>query len=203
MDMVERLPDALLRQAVTAEHLWHAAGDLLAGVEHPYGPARDFEAVLGDGQRLPPVALYALAAARALGRDIAPGEIVPGPGNPAFDTIKAAGMQLVLRGTARKWREPLTVEDRIWAGPSRARITHLILERGLGLRAAKLAQVTRMYGRATCSACGCDPVAQHGPAGLAALQVHVVGGRDHFLVPLDALRCLCANCHAVAHDSLF
>lgn len=58
---------------MTAEHLFNAVQRLLAGADHGFGESTDYDVVLDDGTRLPPKAVFGLAASEALGYDVIPG----------------------------------------------------------------------------------------------------------------------------------
>src|SRR6202045_59035 len=68
----ERLPAEKLHKA-TAEHIWHAVQFLCESpTEHNFGPSTDFDLIAPNDDRLPPKAVFGLAATEALGFTVQP-----------------------------------------------------------------------------------------------------------------------------------
>lgn len=194
--------------AVNAVHLLAAARKLADGFSnHPFGTATD-HAVIFEGQRLAPAALFGLAASAALGRSVGPGEFETGHGTPCFRILSAAGYPIVATAEAVAAEPDLSDDDRQWAEGHTKLVTHLKRERGHGLSAAKRARFRATHGSLFCERCGLDPVARFGSSdGEACIEVHhakiaVSEMRPGHRTELDDLECLCANCHRVAHRQL-
>ena len=204
-----RLPEADLAP-VNAAHIWHAAETLLAGHEaHRFGESRDFDVIV-DGARLPPKALFGIAATKALGFPVGPEHFSSGAGKPAFDLLAAAGFPIVHKdGSLQTLDEiPVSQEDRDWVeGSPRLRL-HLARERARGVAQAKKAAFVSEHGRLFCEHCGMDPVEVfEDPDGAACIEVHhdevhVSEMKSGHRTRLADLKCLCANCHRYLHRLL-
>jgi len=202
-----RLPAAAF-EAVTADHLLAAARRLADGFDdHPFGPSTDYD-VLFEGGRLPPEAVFGLAATAALGRPIGPGDFSGGLGTPCFRALGEAGYVILPKGEADPGDPALSPDDRQWVEGDARLVTHLQRERGQGLSAAKRAQFVALHGKLFCERCDLDPVAHFGSeAGAACIEVHhhkvaVADMAAGHRTELDDLQCLCANCHRVVHREL-
>lgn len=203
-----RLPEADLG-LVTASHVWDAVQELLAGAKHDFGESSDFD-LCTEGQRLPPKAVFGIAATSALGFPVQPVHFLAGFGKPAFDTLVAAGFPILPKGVEplEQGEFPVSQDDREWAeGYPRLR-RHLARERSRGLTAAKRAQFLGQNGKLFCERCKMDPTEVYGdPDGAACIEVHhaekqVSHMEDGHNTKLSDLECLCANCHRYVHRLL-
>jgi hypothetical protein len=69
---LERLPAAELN-LVSADHVWRAVQLLKSGqASHRFGESTDYDVIDDDGTRLPPKAVFGLAASEALGFEVLP-----------------------------------------------------------------------------------------------------------------------------------
>lgn len=195
--------------SVTGEHLLHAAQRLTAGFkDHPFGPSTDYD-LLFDGHRLPPKAVFGVAASEALGFPVKPPNFSAGDNMTCFRTLRECGYQIVAKGE----NEPLEAayvsdEDRTWAEGQPRLVTHLSRQRGTGLARAKRDQFRALHRRLFCERCKMDPVETFGSEiGEACIEVHhretQIGhmGGEH-MTRLEDLECLCENCHGVTHREL-
>ncbi|MGN7752957.1 hypothetical protein [Sinorhizobium sp. 22678] len=199
-----RLPAQLL-DAITAEHVWEAVQWLAVNQDvHPFGEARDFDLIADDGIRLPPKAVFGLAAKLALGREILPEHFTGGIASRCHRTLQAAGFEIARRGApVNNSSVPVSNDDREWAEGRPKLLMHLKRERAPGLSRAKKVSFIRRHGRLYCERCGLDPIEVFGaPVGEACIEVHHSqtrigdmgeGGRTK----LSDLQCLCADCHRV------
>jgi 5-methylcytosine-specific restriction protein A len=73
---------------------------LLNGAVHAYGESTDFDLVTSDGRRLPPKAVFGLAATEALGFPVLPKHFTGGINTPSFRALEAAGFAIVPKGAA-------------------------------------------------------------------------------------------------------
>jgi hypothetical protein len=201
-----RLPVGELTK-VTAEDLHYATNALLTCAQHPFGPSTDYDVLLDTGERLPPKAVFGLAATRALGFEVLPGHFTGGIGSPCFRALEAAGYKILEKDTAAPPLPP-DAEDVEWAEGNEKLRAHMKKERGSGLAAAKRKEFRRVHGRLFCERCKMDPVTTFGdPAGEACIEVHhaVVQVQEMAAghrTKLSDLQCLCANCHRVEHRRL-
>lgn len=198
----KRLP-AERWKLVCRNHIQHAVKRLLSGSDHPFGESTDYDVIAEDGTRLPPKAVFGLAASEAFGFEVLPQHFVGGMGTPCFRAIRTAGYTIV-----RKRDEVLPdPSDREWAEGDLKRVTHLRRERGPGVAKAKKEDFLRKNDRLFCERCGLDPKEAYGPdLGEACIEVHhklplaemLPGHSTH----LDDLLCVCANCHRIIHREL-
>lgn len=191
---------------VTADLIWRVVQGLLSGsVKHPFAESTHYDVIANDGVRLPPKAVFGLAASEALGFQVLPHHFSAGHGTPCFAVIRRAGYRIVAKGDSSPVDEvPVSPEDRTWAEGRPKLVTHLIRERAAGLAAAKKALFVKTHGRLWCERCRLDPLEKYGPdTGAACIEVHhrtplaeIAPGQ---VTRLDDLMCLCANCHRVVH----
>ncbi|HFF2080229.1 TPA: hypothetical protein ACGBGA_002830 [Pseudomonas aeruginosa] len=203
-----RLPVAQLRK-VTAFHVWEAVRDLLEGVEVPdFGSPIKFELVTEDGERLPPKAVFGLAATRALGFAIKPKHFTAGVGSPCFQILMDAGFPIVPLGEKVAAPEAhILLEDQLWTEGNPKLATHLRRERATGLANAKKAKFREEHGELFCERCKLKPTEVYGELGDACIEVHhnatqVADMAAGHQTSLEDLQCLCANCHRVVHRLL-
>ena len=206
---IERLPAEMLAK-VTAEHIWNAVQALSIGrVQHAYGDSTGFDLLTGGGRRLPPKAVFGIAASEALGFEVQPKHFTAGRGTPCFKILASAGYRIVRKDsdpalTGRAQVSP----DQDWLEGGKKLVMHLVSERDASLSPAKKAAFIRQYGRLYCERCGFEP-AKHYDFEVAdsCIEVHHHSvqvkdmKRDH-KTKLDDLECLCANCHRVTHREL-
>ena len=195
-------------EVVTERHLLSAARRLAAGLDlSPFAPSTDYDVVY-DGLRLPPKALFGLAASDALGFPVRPENFRGGEGTQCFRVLRDCGYEIVPKGTEPTEADDLSGEDRAWAEGRFRLVTHLRRERATGLAAAKRASFRAEHGRLLCERCGLDPVEAYGAAaGEACIEVHhdrvhVAEMGEGHQTGLDELLCLCANCHRVVHREM-
>lgn len=204
-----RLPAGELAN-VTAEHIDRAIRRLLDDPDsHAFGESTDYDVVLEDGSRLPPKAVFGIAATEALGFPVEPRHFTAGVNSACFRAIEAAGWIIRPKGEAAEVMEAPPTKDQEWSeGTPRLR-QHLSRERASGLREAKKAEFRRIHGgRLFCEHCQEDLVEKYGTEHAeACIEVHhksthvaamEVGHRSR----LEDLECICANCHRLEHRRL-
>jgi hypothetical protein len=202
----DRLPAEDLNR-VSAEHVWNAVERLLyKKSEHTFAPSTDFDLLTDTGERLPPKAVFGLAASEALGFEVQPKHFSGGRGTSCFQILEAAGFVIVPKNSAApSISVPTSQEDREWTEGSAKLVAHLRKERAAGLAQAKKDNFARLHGRLICERCGMDPIETYGGRhGLACIEVHhhsvqVVDMAESHRTRLEDVQCLCANCHRVVH----
>ncbi|MDE0347801.1 MAG: hypothetical protein OXI66_18760, partial [Boseongicola sp.] len=204
----QRLPAANLSQ-VGADHIWHAVERLLSGeIEHPFGESTDYDVILDDGQRLPPKAVFGLAASDALGFEVRPQHFKGGLDTPCFRIITKSGYHIAPKGKDFHHSSlPTEPEERSWAEGNKKLRSHIQRERSSGLSRAKKQAFKREHGRLHCEKCMVAPEDTYGERiGEACIEVHHILplGQDHAprRTRLEDLICVCANCHRVIHYEL-
>ncbi|MFD3301938.1 HNH endonuclease [Aquipseudomonas alcaligenes] len=203
-----RLPAEQLRK-VSSRHIWQAVQDIIGGLEVPgFGPSTDYDLVTEEGDRLPPKAVFGLAATQALGFQVQPKHFTAGIGSTSFELLASAGYLIVPKGEPAPAPDlQISYEDRVWSEGQQKLVTHLRKERGTGLSKAKKDQFRADHGRLFCERCKLDPVTEYGDAGEACIEVHhskvqVTDMDEEHQTRLEDLECLCANCHRVEHRLL-
>lgn len=198
----DRLPAEMLER-VTAEDIWFGIEAVRAGAPHRFGPSTTYDLLTDDDERLPPKAVFGLAASRRFGFDVGPEHFSAGWGQPCFRILQASGYRIVPK--SGKPAETLLEQQRVWLEGEARLVRHRRRERGHGLASAKKAQFLRVHGRLFCERCGLDPVKSFGgPDGEACIEIHDASVRvadmqvGHRTV-LEDLQCLCANCHRFVH----
>lgn len=205
----DRLPAEVLR-GVTAEHIWRAVQDLISGIDSPgFAESTDYDLIVDEHLRLPPKAVFGLAATRALGFQILPKHFTAGVNSVCFQLLEDAGFRIVPKGALTADPAlPALHEDRVWAEGQPRFVAHLRKERAPGLSIAKKAEFKRNHGRLYCERCKMDPVETYGAEnGEACIEVHhrtvqVAQMAAGHLTSLEDLQCLCASCHRVVHREL-
>jgi hypothetical protein len=203
-----RLPVSELEK-VTAEHLWRAVHRLRHGyTDHRFGDPTDYEVLLEDGLRLPPKAVFGVAASEALAHPVEPGHFTAGLTSPCFRILRDAGYVIVEKGH-QDLRAPAELLDVEFSEGTPKLRKHLRRERAAGLPEAKKVQFRRNHdGRLFCERCGEDPVEKYGTLyAVACIEVHhakvqVSKMRDRHTTRLEDLQCLCANCHRLVHREM-
>jgi hypothetical protein len=204
----ERLPATELEK-VTAEHVFAAVEELRSGATHSFGSSIDYDVLLEDGTRLPPKAVFGIAASKALGFEVGPRHFTAGLGSPCFRILESAGYEIVAKGGSSAIpTEPIETDAEWREGTPRLR-THLRRERSASLREAKKAEFRRTHGgRLFCERCGEDPVEKYGTTDAeACIEVHharvqVADMSEGHATRLEDLQCLCANCHRLTHREM-
>ncbi len=204
-----RLPATDLYK-VAEHHIWSAIEKLATGAaEHGFDDSLGYDLVTEAGTRLPPKAVFGLAASQALGFPVQPVNFTGGAGTVCFDVLQSAGWKII-RKEYRVSRNVsgLNADDRAWAEGDERRLSHLRRERHAGVAKAKKAEMRALHGKLFCEQCQMDPVAQFGSIdGEACIEVHhrdkqVAFMKKGHLTKLADVECLCANCHRVRHREM-
>jgi hypothetical protein len=211
----ERLPAELLSK-VGEQHIYNAVQLLLSGnAKHPFGESTDFDVLLEDGTRLPPKAVFGIAAKEALGMEVLPKHFSGGEGTICFRIINACGYTIVPKdgsepaGKAPKPAAPAVSsnEDREFVEGKKERVYHLKSERDRYAPIAKKAAFKAKHGILFCERCLMKPVEVYkSEAGEACIEVHhtkpIAEMKEGDKTKLEDLQCLCASCHRVVHREL-
>lgn len=205
----ERLPVSELEK-VTPEHLFIAVRRLLSNdIDHDFGDSTDYDVLLEDGSRLPPKAVFGLAASEALGFAVKPRHFVGGLKSPCFRILESAGYRVIPKGEEVVTKPEPGPTDLEWSEGSPKLRKHLCRERAPSLREAKKAEFRRTHsGRLFCERCGEDPVAKYKTVSAeACIEVHhaavqISEMEEGHRTQLRDLQCLCANCHRLVHREM-
>ena len=191
---------------VREDHVWRAVQRLaFQRVKHSFGESTDYDVIADDGSRLPPKAIFGIAASEALGFQVRPWHFGAGLDTRCFNTIKSAGYSIVRKDDDVPRDEvPVDPVLRAWVEGNQGLVTHLRRERSSGLAPAKKRAFKEECGRLYCERCKMEPAAVYGPeVGEACIEVHhklplgsAPGARE---TRLEDLMCVCANCHRIMH----
>lgn len=204
-----RLPAADLRKVSDAD-IWSAIEELRNGMPaHRFDDSLSYDLITEDGIRLPPKAVFGLAATSVLGFPVQPVNFTHGVDTLCFELLKSAGWEVVDKGSpGRKDYVEIDDGDKRWPEGDERRRSHVSRERHPGVAKAKKSQQRRLNGRLFCEQCRMDPVEVFGGTdGEACIEVHhrateVAGMQPGHMTKLADLECLCANCHRVRHRQM-
>lgn len=127
---------------------------------------------MDDGTKLPPKAVFGIAATEVLGFQVLPKHFTGGIDSPCFKILEESGYVIKPKGGSTKTKKqkqqsdtsiPLDSEDVIWTEGKPRRVMHLRRERSSGLARAKKAEFKSKNGRLYCERCKLDPVDFYGP----------------------------------------
>lgn len=208
MNKDKRLPASAFRY-VTEDHIWRAVVRLSTEkVNHSFAESTDYDVIADNGKRLPPKAVFGVAATEALGFELRPHNFRGGKDTMCFKAIKKAGFLIVPKYHEFEPAMNLSEADgRIWEEGGERYVFHRRLERGSGLSHAKKRQFRKEHGKLFCEECKIDPQEIYGiEVGEACIEVHHIlplsKTRDVRETNLDDLICVCANCHRMIHHKL-
>lgn len=205
---IARLPVSELNK-VKPEHIWEAIQKLLDGeTDHGFAASIDYDVIADDGKRLPPKAVFGIAAKLALGYQVLPAHFTAGLSSPCFTIIENAGFPIVAKN--KQYIEPpaLSSEDQRWAEGKAKLVSHLKRERSRGASQAKRSQFKQDFGKLFCEKCKLDPVEIYGTIHAESCievhhrETHVSDMDKDHATTLASLQCLCANCHRLEHKLL-
>jgi hypothetical protein len=91
---LKRLPASTF-DPVSPKHIADAVSSLLKGVDHPFGESTDYDLITPEGERLPPKAVFGVAAQTALGREILPEHFTGGEKTRCFRMLRNGGFDVV------------------------------------------------------------------------------------------------------------
>lgn len=205
----ERLPAEVLDR-VLPEHVWNAVQMLLGGyANHQFAASTDYDLLADGGVRLPPKAVFGVAAKLGLGFEVLPKHFTAGEDSVCFRILRDAGYCIVKKGEELPTvPAELSVDDQDWAEGNSRLVTHLVKERAKGLAQAKKSHFKGLHGKLYCERCGLDPVTQYGTVHAESCievhhhEIHVRDMPEQHRTKLDGLQCLCANCHRLVHKLL-
>lgn len=204
----QRLPASELNK-VRPEHIFEAVQLLLSGyAEHHFAPSTDYDVLTEEGQRLPPKAVFGLAAAQALGIEIGPYHFTAGLTSPCFRLIQDAGYRIIPKDGDTPKVPLADSEDESWTEGNTKLVTHKKRERSPAAAKAKKSQFKAKHGKLFCEKCGMIPAEHYGtPHAESCIEVHHKDTQIHAMTAdhrttLDSLQCLCANCHRLEHKLL-
>ena len=162
-----RLSSDLLDE-VTPVNIWISVQRLLEGYkDHPFGDFVDYYVLADGGVKLPPKAVFGIAATEALGFEVKPKDFTSGVGSQCFKILERSGFPVHEVALARVDESGgmnlfLDIVDAEFReGTLKVRM-HLQRERAPGLRQAKIASFRKLHqGRLYCEHCDFEPVVKY------------------------------------------
>lgn len=201
---LKRLPAEQLNK-VDADHIWDAIEMFINGtVKHSFGESTDYDLLVDGGVRLPPKAVFGVAAAQALKFEVLPEHLVT---SSCFRILKKFGYEIVPKVSDLTTLPPIP-PDREWEEGSKKAVAHFKKERAVGLSSAKKAQFRREHGHLECERCGTESLEKYPPEVADACievhhnRIHIKNMGEGHRTRLEDLQCLCANCHRIVHREL-
>ncbi|MEZ5937107.1 MAG: HNH endonuclease [Hyphomonadaceae bacterium] len=216
---VSRLSAEQLRR-VTSLDIRQAVDRLLAGEDAPnFEGSRDYDVLVGDGQRLAPKKVFGLAVESALGVEAFPGHFRAGWGQPCFKKLQEAGYQIVEKNGAPSERTPhpedegvdalKDAEERTWAEGDARIVGHLKSERRRDPAAAAAKRRSVRAANGGYLACE-NPSCSTNWYAVFPVEIAESVFEIHHTIPLaemkeghrtalEDLLCLCASCHRATH----
>lgn len=207
------LPKRLLvseLKKVRPYHIYNAVLLLLTGFsDHSFAPSTDYDVITDDGEKLPPKAVFGIAAQAALGIDVGPSHFTAGVDSPSFRIIQNSGFRIVPKAVGHLPDLPAPdMENQSWTEGNIRVVTHKKRERSTAAIKAKKSQFKAEHGKLFCEQCNLDPVAHYGTEQAeSCIEVHhkytqVQDMTAGHATTLAALQCLCANCHRLEHKRI-
>ena len=196
------------KNLVSHYHIWHAVEQLLSfPSKYRFHNSTRYDVITDDGTRLPPKAVFRLAASDALGREVDSADfesdaVIRG-------IIEKAGFPVVQKNQQVDQKVvPLDSEEREWIEGGLKLVKHYRQERAYGLSKAKKEMFKRDHGgRLHCERCKMDPIEIYGSSfGEACIEVHhkrpLAARSTQRETDLNDVMCVCANCHRIIHREL-
>lgn len=133
-----RLPASILKK-VNAVHIGQAVEQIIAGEMSPmFKESTDYDVITEDGIRLPPKAVFGMAATEALGFEVRPRNIRGAQDTFSFKKIEDAGYRIVPKGQdIPRVALPHDPEELSWCEGNKYLKSHFSRERKSGLSSAK------------------------------------------------------------------
>src|SRR5215510_9310096 len=190
--MPNKIPSGIARGHIVA-----AIRDLDRGARHAFGESTGYD-VLFEGRRYAPKAVVGLAAGKISGTPLGPYDFKGGLQSKCFRILEANGFTIVTKGETHPFpNEVGEAEEYIEVAVQRVLVNRY--ERDPKARAKTI----EPYGL-RCQACGFDFETTYGVLGEGFIHVHHTVplsklGRSYVVDPINDLRPVCPNCHAMLH----
>ncbi len=184
-------------RGIAWQHIVAAIRDLDRGVRHGFGESTGYD-VLFEGRRYAPKAVVGLAARKLTGVLLGPYDFKGGLKSACFRVLENNGFTIITKGETSPFPDEVSDSDRHVEGAVQ-RISVNRFERDPEARARAI----RHYG-SRCLACGFDFRLAYGTLGEGFIHVHHTVplaqiGKSYIVDPVDDLRPVCPNCHAMLH----
>jgi len=190
VNMTGRIPEG-----ITSAQILEAIKMIQAGVPNKFAESTGYD-VLFEGKRYAPKAVVGVAAGVLTGGELGPADFKAGLGSKCFRLLERNGFVVVTKGDTDPF--PDDIEEKHYEGRSQeVRVNKF--ERDPEARK----KCIKFYG-ASCQACGLDFHNKYGAIGEGFIHVHHLVplasiGKEYIVNPVEDLRPVCPNCHAMLH----
>jgi 5-methylcytosine-specific restriction protein A len=190
-----KIPDGITRQ-----HIVEAIRDLDRGTRHVFGESTGYD-VLYDNRRYAPKAVIGLAVGKLTGVPLGPYDFKGGLKTKCFRILEANGFAIITKGDTTPFPDEIDQARQHLEGAVQ-RVFVNRYERDPDARAKAV-----KYHGLRCHVCGIDFEANYGVLGQGFIHVHHTVplskiGRSYVVDPINDLRPVCPNCHAMLHKRL-
>ena len=186
-----KLPDNISR-----EDMLSAISAYDNGVHHLFGRSTVYD-ILHGGKRYPPKAIVGIAASNIVGEPFKPDDFSGGIGSKCFRILEDKGFLIITKGDIGLY--PDEVNEQKYVEGSVHPVAVNRYERDPKARS----KCIQHYG-ALCQVCDFDFGKTYGPLGDGFIHVHHIVpvseiGTEYEVHPIEDLRPVCPNCHAMLH----
>jgi hypothetical protein len=191
--MTDRIPEG-----IEATHILQAIKWIAAGVPNKFAESTGYD-VLFEGKRFAPKAVVGVAAGVLTGEELGPYDFKGGIGSKCFKVLINNGFVVVTKGDTDPYPDEIDGEHH--EGRSlEVRVNRF--ERDPEARK----KCIKHYG-ASCQVCGLDFKDSYGAIGDGFIHVHHLVplasiGKEYVVKPVEDLRPVCPNCHAMLHKRI-
>lgn len=191
--MPDRIPDG-----IEARHLIGAIRRIASGAPNAFAESTGYD-VLFEGQRYPPKAVVGVAAGLLTGTELGPYDFKGGVSSKCFRVLLSNGFVVVKKGDTDPF--PDEIVEEFQEGRSQSVIVNRF-ERDPKARKACI----KHYGT-ICFVCYFSFESRYGSIGSGFIHVHHLLplssiGVEYVVDPIEHLRPVCPNCHAMLHKRL-
>ena len=190
--MADRIPTG-----ITRKHILAALDDLDAGIRHRFAQSTLYD-VLHEDRRYSPKAVIGIAAGKILGEQLGPYDLKGGLNSKCFRILEGTGFTIVTKGGTDPFPDEID-ENGVHKEGSVQRVFVNKYERNPKARR----KCIKHYG-VVCRVCSFDFERAYGALGEEFIHVHHLIpistiGADYSVNPIEDLRPVCPNCHAMIH----
>lgn len=188
--MTDRIPNG-----IRAEHILEAIRIIDAGKTNNFADSTGYD-VLFEGKRYAPKAVIGVAGEVFMGKELGPYDFKGGLGSKCFRILQENGFSIVSKSDINPF--PDETKEEYYEGHSQI----VVVNRFERDSAARKKCITH-YG-AFCQVCNLNFLEMYGEIGLGFIHVHHLVpiasiGKQYVLNPIEDLRPVCPNCHAMLH----
>lgn len=193
--MSNKIPNEIERR-----HILAAIRDLDQQVTHAFGKSTGYD-VLFEGRRYPPKAVVGLAAGKLTGTPLGPDDFWGGLRSKCFRILRTNGFTIVTKGDTHPFPDEIGKDGERIEGAVQQVVVNRY-ERDPEARAKAI-----QHHGLQCQVCAFDFAKAYGVLGEGFIHVHHLVplaqiGKSYVVDPVNDLRPVCPNCHAMLHKRL-